>query len=69
MKKRNKILLIVAGVFIALAIAFLIVGFTLAGENILAWFTSKWALLFYSAFSVYAIVVIAIVAGDLIKRI
>lgn len=69
MRKRNKILIITSIVFVVLAIVFLILGFTLSGANVLAWFTSKWAILIYTVYGVYALIVLFFLVGDWIKKI
>ena len=69
MKKRNKMLIITAVLFVITGIAFLITGYALSGHDIIAWFSSKWAMMFYLAFALYAIIVGTILIGDLIKRI
>jgi hypothetical protein len=56
-------------VFIVLAIAFLITGFALAGNDVLAWFGSKYAMLFYIVFGVYFLVIMYFVVTDRIKKI
>lgn len=69
MKKKNKVLIITSIVFVVFALVFLILGFALSGVDILAWFTSKWAYMFYAVGAVYLIIVITIVVGDLIRKI
>lgn len=69
MKGRNKILIIVAAVFVVAAIAFLIAGFYLAGNDVLAWFNSKWAWLFYIMFGTYFLFILFIWAIERIKKI
>ena len=69
MNKRNKIIIIMSIIFIVLAIAFLITGFALAGNDVLAWFCSKYAMLFYIAFGVYFLVIMYFVVTDRIKKI
>lgn len=68
MKKRNKILIITAIAFVVTAIVFLILGFALAGNDILAWFGSKYAMLFYIVFGTYGLIVLFVLIGDRIKR-
>jgi len=68
MKKRNRILIITAIAFVVTAIAFLIVGFAMAGNDILAWFGSKYAMLFYIVFGTYFLFIVFILIGDRIKR-
>lgn len=69
MNKRNKIIIIMSIVFIVLAIAFLITGFALAGNDVLSWFGSKYAMLFYIVFGVYFLVIMYFVVTDRIKKI
>lgn len=68
MKKRNRILIITAIAFVITAIVFLIVGFAMAGNDILAWFGSKYAMLFYIVFGTYFLFIVFILIGDRIKR-
>ncbi len=68
MNKRNKVILILSIIFIVLAVAFIVLGFVLSGANILAWFGSKWAMWFYAFAGIYALVVIAFVVSERIKR-
>lgn len=69
MKKRNKALLITAILFAITAVAFLIVGFSLAGTNVIEWlFTSQYAWLFFIVFGTYGLVILFIILGDKIKR-
>lgn len=68
MKSKNKILLITALLFVITAVVFLILGFSLAGANVWAWFGSKWAMIFYIVFGIYALIIIYLVVGDWIKR-
>ena len=68
MKNRNKILIVLGSILIVTAIVFMVVGFTVSGMNILAWFTSKWAMWFYLFFGVYAIIVVAFFVTEWIKK-
>ena len=69
MKKRNKKLLLVSIIFLVLAVICLIVGYTIAGVDILAWFSSKYARLFYAVISLWGIIVLSIILGDKIRSI
>lgn len=68
MKKRNRILIITAIAFLVTAVVFLIVGFAMAGNDILAWLGSKYAVLFYIVFGTYFLFIVFILIGDRIKR-
>ena len=68
MKKRNKILIIISIVFVVVATVFLILGFALAGNDILALLGSKYAMLFYIAFGTYGLIVLFVLISDRIKR-
>lgn len=68
MKHRNKILIITAILFAVTALAFLLIGFAVAGNDIIAWFGSKYAMLFYIVFGTYGLVILFVVIGDRIKR-
>ena len=69
MVRKSKLLIAIIAAFVATAALFLILGFALSGADILGWFTSKWAILFYMAFAVYALFAGYILIGDRIKRI
>lgn len=68
MKKRNKILIITAIAFVVTALIFLILGFALAGNDIIAWLGSKYAMLFYIVFGTYGLVILFVLIGNRIKR-
>lgn len=40
----------------------------MAGEDILGWFSSKWAYALYSVLAIYVIVIGSVLVGDWIKR-
>lgn len=69
MKHRNKILIITAIVFVVTAIVFLITGFAVAGNDVIAWFGSKYAMLFYITFGMYGLFIVFILLGDKIRKI
>lgn len=69
MKRKNKILIITAIAFVITAIVFLVLGFALAGNNIIAWFGSKYAMLFYITFGMYGLFVLFVLLGDKIRNI
>lgn len=58
MKKRNRTLIILSVVWLILGLGFLILGYILSGTDILAWFTSKWAMFVYTFLGVYLLVII-----------
>lgn len=68
MRNRNKTLIISAILFAIIAIVLLVVGFAAAGNDIISWLSSKYAVLFYIVFGTYALFVISILVGDWIKR-
>lgn len=68
MKKRNKVLIIIALAFVVIATVLLILGFALAGNDVVAWLSSKYAMLFYIAFGTYLLFVLFVIIGDRIKR-
>lgn len=68
MKKRNKVVLIISAILIALALIFLILGFALSGADILGWFGSKWAMLIYIVLGLWAILITFLFVGDKIKK-
>lgn len=58
MNKRNKTLVICGIVWAVLAIVITVVGFILSGVDIIAWFSSKWAMYLYVFLGVYLLVII-----------
>ena len=68
MNKRNKIVLILLAIFAALALLFLVLGFALSGNDILAWFGSKWAMWVYVILGTYLLVIAFILISDKIRR-
>ena len=68
MKNRNKILIILGAVLIVAAIVFLILGFSISGVDMLAWFGSKWAMWFYVFFGMYALLVCAFFVIEWIRK-
>lgn len=68
MKKRNRVLIIISIAFLVAATAFLIAGFAIAGNDILSWLGSKYAVLFYIVFGTYFLFILFILIGDRIKR-
>jgi len=68
MKHRNRTLIISGIIWAVLAITFMIVGFAVAGQDILGWFTSKYAMITYVFLIVYAIVVVIFVVLPMINE-
>ena len=68
MNKRNKIVLILLAIFAALALLFLILGFALSGNDIIAWLGSKWAMWVYVILGTYLLVIAFIIISDKIRR-
>ena len=58
MNKRNRTLIISGIVWAILAVVITILGFALSGADILAWFSSKWAMYTYVFLGVYLLVVV-----------
>lgn len=58
MNKRNRTLIICGIVWAVLAIIITIVGFIISGVDIIAWFSSKWAMYLYVFLGVYLLVLI-----------
>ena len=56
MNKRNRTLIICGIIWGVLALVLTILGFILAGCDIIAWFSSKWAMYLYVFLGVYLIV-------------
>lgn len=66
--KKSKALIISAIIWTVLAVGFIILGFTLAGEDVLAWFNSKYAWMTYTFLLVYLIVVVVFIVIPMIKE-
>ena len=58
MNKRNRTLIICGLVWAILALVLTILGFILSGGDIIAWFSSKWAMYLYVFLGVYLLVVV-----------
>ena len=57
MNKRNRTLIICGIIWGALALLITLLGFILMGADIIAWFSSKWALFLYTFLGVYLLVI------------
>lgn len=57
MNKRNRTLIICGIIWAILAVTITILGFALSGADIIAWFSSKWAMYFYVFLGVYLLVI------------
>lgn len=69
MKKRNRTLIILAIIWVILALGFVILGFALSGADILGWFTSKWAMIIYTFLGVYILtIIIGFVIPEITRR-
>ena len=58
MNKRNRTLIICGLVWAVLALVLTILGFILSGGDLIAWFSSKWAMYLYVFLGVYLLVVV-----------
>lgn len=58
MNKRNRTLIICGIIWAVLALVLTLLGFILAGYDIVAWFSSKWAMYLYVFLGVYFLVVL-----------
>lgn len=68
MNKRNRTLIICGLIWAALALIATILGFVLSGGDIVAWFTSKWAMFIYVFLIVYLIVILIWFVIPMIKE-
>ena len=68
MNKRNKALIISGIIWAALALIITFIGFALSGFNLIAWFSSKYAMFFYVFLGVYVIVIIIFFVFPYIKN-
>ena len=67
MNKRNRTLIICGIVWGALALLLTILGFVLSGGDLLAWFSSKWAMFLYVFLGVYLLVVVIVFVIPMIR--
>ena len=58
MNKRNRTLIICGIIWAILAIIITVVGFILSGVDIIAWFSSKWAMYLYVFLGIYLLVIL-----------
>ena len=68
MKKRNRTLIICGFIWAALALILTILGFILSGGDIVAWFSSKWAVFLYTFLGVYLLVVLVAFVIPMIRE-
>ena len=67
MNKRNRTLIICGLIWAAIAIFVTVLGFALSGADIIAWFSSKWAMFVYTFLLVYILVIIILFVIPWIK--
>lgn len=60
--------LIIVGVFLVVGGVAAIVGFYIAGADILGWFTTKWAFIVYFFAGMYALLLGAVIVNDYVMR-
>ena len=60
--------LIIVGVFALVGGIALIVGYYLAGADIIGWFTTKWAFIVYFFAGVYMLVLGGVLVNDYVMR-
>ena len=60
--------LIIVGVFAILGGIALIVGYYLAGADIIGWFTTKWAFIVYFFIGVYLLILGGVLVNDYVMR-
>lgn len=66
-RKRNLILLAVGWVVVAIAV--LVIGFSIAGNNVWEWLTtSKWAIMLYTFLGLYALFIIIYIVLPMIRE-
>lgn len=68
MRKNNSLLIALSIIFVALAAIFMLLGFILSGHDVLAWFGSNWAMVFYMIMGCYAGIVGYMWLNDRIRR-
>lgn len=67
-KNRNKILILIGIAFIIVALIALVVGYTLAGEDVIGWFSSRWAIIIYVIGGIYLLIAIGLIIFDKVKN-
>lgn len=60
--------LIIVGVFAILGGIALIVGYYLAGADIIGWFTTKWAFIVYFFIGIYLLILGGVLVNDYVMR-
>ena len=60
MKKRNRTLIICGLIWLVIALGVTILGFALSGADIIAWFSSKWAMYVYTFLLVYILILVLV---------
>ena len=60
--------LIIVGVFALIGGIALIVGYYLAGADIIGWFTTKWAFIVYFFIGIYVLVLGGVLVNDYVMR-
>ena len=68
MNRRNRTLIICGLIWAVLAITITVLGFALNGADIIAWFSSKWAMFFYVFLLVYLLVIVIFFIIPMIKE-
>lgn len=68
MNKRNLTLIISLVVMLVIGIAVMIIGYAVSGADIVAWLGSRYAITIYIFVGVYALIVLALVLRDRIKK-
>lgn len=68
MKLRQKIFTIVLVILILIALIGILIGYFLIGANIIAWFTSRYALWIYFALGAYALIWVGLEIHDRITK-
>lgn len=60
--------LIIVGVFALIGGIALIVGYYLAGADIIGWFTTKWAFIVYFFAGIYVLILGGVLVNDYVMR-
>ncbi len=67
MNKRNRTLIICGIIWVIAALAFLVLGFALSGADVLAWFSSKWAMMVYIFLTIYFLAIMFFIVLPMIR--
>lgn len=68
MNTKKKAVIVVSAIFAVLGLVALLVGGYMAGWDILGWFSSQYAYVFYVLVALYALAVLSVIMTDWVKK-